>query len=86
MKTAVDARADRDTLLPADARFPRIYSRLDDGRLSPASVVLGGAPDDDDDDGPASAHILLLKSCYANTLSSSSCVSPVFARLRSRRE
>ena len=54
---AVDARADRDTLLPADARFPRIYSRFDDGRLSPASVVLGGAPGDDDD-GPTSAHVL----------------------------
>jgi hypothetical protein len=56
---AVEAHADLDTLLPADARFPRIHSRLTDGRLSPASVVLGGAPgdDDDDDDRPA-AHLL----------------------------
>ena len=29
---AVEAHADLDTLLPADARFPRIHSRLTDGR------------------------------------------------------
>ena len=44
-------------LLPADACFPDLHSRLDDGRLSPATAPLGqgaaGQFDDDPADSPA---------------------------------
>ena len=44
-------------LLPCDARFPTMHSRLTDGRLSPATARLGQAPngvfDDEPDDSPA---------------------------------
>ena len=50
-------------ILPAAGGFPALYSRLVDGRVSPASVVLGGGPhggaDDDDVDPTASARLLL---------------------------
>ena len=54
----VSLRADRDTLLPQGADFPRLYSRLDDGRLTPASAPLGAAPAADDEDGPGGSSVL----------------------------
>ncbi len=45
----VSLRPDRQTLLPADARFPSLFSRLDDGRLTPATAPLGAVPPADDD-------------------------------------
>jgi hypothetical protein len=37
-------------LLPASSHFPELFSRLDDGRLSPATVPLGAAGYGDLDD------------------------------------
>ena len=37
-------------LLPINSQFPQLHSRLDDGRLSPASVPLGAAAIRDLDD------------------------------------
>ena len=48
--TAVGLNPQHDALLPADARFPQMHSRLDDGRLSAATAPLGqaaGRPFDD---------------------------------------
>lgn len=55
---AVCLDAQHGTLLPADARFPEIHTRLDDGRLTPATIPLGLAPagpfdDDHETDSPA---------------------------------
>ena len=49
--TALSLRGDLDDLLPPDISLPRLYSRLIDGRLSPASVALGldAAGDEDGD-------------------------------------
>ena len=47
--TAVGLHAHQD-LLPINSHFPQLHSRLDDGRLSPATVPLGGAPRLDFDD------------------------------------
>ena len=47
--TAVGLHAHQD-LLPENSHFPQLHSRLDDGRLSPATVPLGGAPRLDFDD------------------------------------
>ncbi len=38
---AVGLDPQRSVLLPSDARFPEMYSRFDDGRLSAATVPLG---------------------------------------------
>ena len=54
---AVSLQPGHADLLPADARFPDLHSRLDDGRLSPATAPLGqgaaGQFDDDPADSPA---------------------------------
>ena len=47
--TQVGLHPDQD-LLPINSHFPQLHSRLDDGRLSPATVPLGGAPRQDTDD------------------------------------
>ena len=47
---AVSLRPDHTDLLPAEARFPAVHSRLDDGRLSPATIPLGQVAADHFDD------------------------------------
>ena len=53
---AVSLDPNHITLLPPDARFPSIHSRLTDGRLSPATAPLGqtpNGPSDEPEDSPA---------------------------------
>ena len=74
-------------LLPADARFPDIHSRLDDGRLSPATVplgqVAGGHFDDDLTDSPAFLCDLdcLDVACHPNAQRAASAVVASFGFL-----
>ncbi len=55
--TAVGLDPQRDSLLPADARFPELHTGLDDGGFSAATVPLGhtagGLASDDADDSPS---------------------------------
>jgi len=55
--TRMQRRGDLAALLPDDAHFPEMHSRLQHGRVSPASVPLGqlaaGGLDDDSGDSPS---------------------------------
>ena len=54
--TSVRAHHDSSSLLPADSQFPELHSRFTEGRLSPATVPLGGIHAvglDDDSDEPS---------------------------------
>ena len=55
-RLAVTLTPQYDSLLPSDARLPDVHTRLDDGRLSPATLPLGqgvaATPFDDTSDTP----------------------------------
>ena len=79
--TRMQRRGDLAALLPDDAHFPEMHSRLQHGRVSPASVPLGqlaaGGLDDDSGDSPSLLYDLdsCDTACHTNAQRASTAVA-----------